>query len=194
MFPRSFSFSLNLCTLRRCFRRRSPSKPQLQVLYQVAYSSFQQNSTPLYAAKRGKARCEGKLPVFITVEEWPASSSELNPFEKAYHFEKTLLTQHFQLIFTALSIHKLPFEIKHLLRSQNKRDNFSGIGSLEEERVSSQNKIFCEYQITDVLLNQVNQPVHKIPLHFGCLLISNPIYTKTNHSLFAILESRYFQS
>lgn len=50
-------------------------------MYGEDYFCFQQDSAPAHKAKRTQAWCKENLPDFISSEEWPASSPDLNPLD-----------------------------------------------------------------------------------------------------------------
>lgn len=50
-------------------------------MYGDDYYCFQQDSAPSHKAKRTQEWCRTNLPDFITPEEWPASSPDLNPLD-----------------------------------------------------------------------------------------------------------------
>lgn len=50
-------------------------------MYQDKYYCFQQDSAPSHKAKWTQAWCMENLPDFISADEWPASSPDLNPLD-----------------------------------------------------------------------------------------------------------------
>lgn len=55
--------------------------PHASTLYGNAPYCFQQDSAPAHKAKKTQEWCAENLPDFITSEEWPASSPDLNPLD-----------------------------------------------------------------------------------------------------------------
>uniref|UniRef100_A0A7I4XXU5 DDE_3 domain-containing protein n=1 Tax=Haemonchus contortus TaxID=6289 RepID=A0A7I4XXU5_HAECO len=59
--------------------------------------TFQQDSAPAHKAKVVQAWCKSELPDFISAEEWPASSPDLNPLDHdlwSYLESKACATPH----------------------------------------------------------------------------------------------------
>lgn len=55
--------------------------PEAKKLYGDVTWCFQQDSAPAHAAKMVQNWCRENLPSFISSEEWPASSPDLNPLD-----------------------------------------------------------------------------------------------------------------
>lgn len=55
--------------------------PHVSKLYEDQPYCFQQDSAPAHKAKKTQAWCAENLPDFITTDEWPASSPDLNPLD-----------------------------------------------------------------------------------------------------------------
>lgn len=56
-------------------------KPQGEKIYDGGYWCFQQDSAPAHKAKICQNWCRNHLPDFITSDEWPPSSPDLNPLD-----------------------------------------------------------------------------------------------------------------
>lgn len=55
--------------------------PEAKKIYGDDYYCFQQDSAPAHAAKSVQDWCKANLPDFITKDEWPPSSPDLNPLD-----------------------------------------------------------------------------------------------------------------
>ena len=56
-------------------------KPLNNSLFQNQPWTFQQDSAPAHKAKTSQAWLRYNLPAFISSEEWPSGSPDLNPFD-----------------------------------------------------------------------------------------------------------------
>lgn len=56
-------------------------KPEAQKLYPNGDWIFQQDSAPAHASKVNQAWCQANCPKFISSNEWPPSSPDLNPLD-----------------------------------------------------------------------------------------------------------------
>lgn len=50
-------------------------------MYDDEYYCFQQDGAPAHTAKTVQQRCDENLTDFITKDEWPPSSPDLNPLD-----------------------------------------------------------------------------------------------------------------
>jgi transposase len=58
-------------------------KVQGQVIFKDQHWVFQQDSAPAHKAKINQAWCESEIPDFVSSQEWPPNSPDLNPMDYA---------------------------------------------------------------------------------------------------------------
>lgn len=56
-------------------------KPHSQLMFNKEHWTFQQDSAPAHKARTTQKWCENKLPDFISTQDWPPSSPDLNPLD-----------------------------------------------------------------------------------------------------------------
>ena len=56
-------------------------KPQSQLIFKDTKWTFQQDSAPAHKAETTQNWCRKNLPDFISSQEWPPSSPDLNPLD-----------------------------------------------------------------------------------------------------------------
>ncbi|MCA9813148.1 MAG: transposase [Nitrosarchaeum sp.] len=56
-------------------------RPQSQLIFNQDIWTFQQDSAPSHKAKTTQNWCQKNLPDFISTQDWPPSSPDLNPLD-----------------------------------------------------------------------------------------------------------------